>query len=653
MRATRLVILAAVIGCASFLWGQAASPSAPNAGAPGTEVTSPNAPTQPAAATAAPTQNQNPQASQPATGQQSQNSVPQADPPPANVPDPPAAGDPPPNATNLAPVDNDKTRRSTKTPQPVETGPALNFDQVVERISERELLFLQNLKRYQPLVETYLQYMKPDKELGAVPSKDQYFLGRLELQTGRAQDVSFIKSKGHFHGIWDQLTSIFNLKFMPLGFAQMVMPDNGGLNAANYDFQLVRREFLGDLRCLVIDVRPKQKNSHGRFLGRIWVEDHDYNIVRFNGTYTGASFMSTYLHFDSWRLNMQPGVWLPAFVYSEESDLKPRIYVKSVRFKAQTRLWGYGLHAVKPQTEHTAVMVDDAQVKDQSASGRDALPVEAQREWEHQAEQNVLERLTRAGMLAQPGDVDKILETVVNNMEITDHLDISPPVHCRVLLTTPMESFTVGHTIVLSRGLIDVLPDEATLAAFLAHELAHIALGHRLDTQYAFMDRMIFPDEAVYRKMHFHKDGNDEKAADEKALEILRNSPYADKLASVGLFLKMLETRHNELPSLVAAHLGNSPITKDYRRLPTVEAGSPALRTRDVAQLPALPLGSRVHVDPFNDRLELNKAKAVPLLSAREKMSFEVTPVFPYLTRYGEAQEGASVANATPSGTKQ
>jgi len=628
MRATRLVIFAAVLLCTAFLWGQATPPNTPNTQSPGTPDASPVTTNQ-TSTPAPPAQSSAPNAQAP---------LPQSDPP---------AADPPPNAVMLTP--SDKQRPSTQTPQQViEQAPAINFDQAVQRITERELIFLQNLKRYQPLVETYLQYMKPDKELGAVPSKDQYFLGRLELQSGRTTDVSFLQSKSRFKNVWEALTSIFNLKFMPLGFATMVMPDNGGLNKGNYEFQFVRREFLGDLRCLVIDVRPRQKNAHGRFLGRIWVEDRDYNIVRFNGTYTGAPFMSAYLHFDSWRLNMQPGVWLPAYVYSEESELKPRVYVRAVRFKAQTRLWGYASHSVKPQMEHTAVTVDGEQVRDQSESGRDAMPVEAQRQWEHQAEQNVLERLTRAGVLAETGEVDKILETVVNNLEITDHLDISPPVRCRVMLTTPMESFTVGHTIVLSRGLIDVLPDEATLAAFLAHELAHIALGHRLDTQYAFMDRMIFPDEAVYRKLHFHKDGSDEAAADEKATEILRNSPYSDKLGSVGLFLKMLEVRRSELPSLVAAHLGNSPITKDYRRLKTLEASAPALRTRDVSQLPALPLGSRIHVDPFNDRLELNKAKAVPLLSAREKMSFEVTPVFPYLTRYGTTQE--QTAQVAPTG---
>ena len=88
----------------------------------------------------------------------------------------------------------------------------------------------------------------------------------------------------------------------------------------------------------------------------------------------------------------------------------------------------------------------------------------------------------------------KVLETVVNNLEVTNNLDIEPDMRCRVLMTSTLESFVIGHTIVLSRGLIDVLPDEASLAMIIAHELAHIALGHRLDTKYAFNDRMLFED---------------------------------------------------------------------------------------------------------------------------------------------------------------
>jgi Zn-dependent protease with chaperone function len=81
------------------------------------------------------------------------------------------------------------------------------------------------------------------------------------------------------------------------------------------------------------------------------------------------------------------------------------------------------------------------------------------------------------GLLAPQGDVETVLETVVNNLEVTNNLDIQPVVRCRVLLTSTLESFTIGHTIVLSRGLIDVLPDEVSLANMRAHEMVHIVLG--------------------------------------------------------------------------------------------------------------------------------------------------------------------------------
>ena len=103
-------------------------------------------------------------------------------------------------------------------------------------------------------------------------------------------------------------------------------------------------------------------------------------------------------------------------------------------------------------------------------------------------EDNIVERLQVAGLMAPDGEVDRILETVVNNLLIVNNLDLAA-VRCRVLLTTPLESFVLGRTIVVSRGLLDVLPDEATLAAVLAHELAHIVLEHSLGAEYACLFR--------------------------------------------------------------------------------------------------------------------------------------------------------------------
>src|SRR4029077_1696029 len=180
-----------------------------------------------------------------------------------------------------------------------------------------------------------------------------------------------------------------------------------------YNFTFVRREFLGELRCLVIDVQPKAGQKISRFMGRIWVEDQDYNIVRFNGSYYPQPRINFFFHFDSLRLNMRPGTWLPAYVYIEESNLKTGL-TKTVHFKAQTRLWGYDLKGLSKNGEFTQILVDSPQsVKDQSDVAADATPVMAQRMWEKQAEDNAIDRLQKIGLVAPPGGGDRLIATRV------------------------------------------------------------------------------------------------------------------------------------------------------------------------------------------------------------------------------------------------
>jgi len=424
--------------------------------------------------------------------------------------------------------------------------------------------------------------------------------------------------------------NVFSRKFLPIGFAQMVMLDRD-FQKKNYDFKFVRQEFLGEVRCMVLDVQPKD-NAGGRFVGRIWVEDRDYNIVRFNGTYSPHSRYSYYLHFDSWRLNLQAGLWLPAYVFIEESNFKSvGPLLPGLHFKAQTRLWSYDPEPLKHDQEFADIQIDA--VQDQTDAAREAGPVEAQRMWERTAEDNALDHLQKAGLLAPVGDVDKILQTVVNNLIITNNLQIIPDVRCRVLLTSPLESFTIGHTIVVSRGLLDVLPDEGSLAMTLAHELSHIALGHRIDTKFAFNDRFFFPDENTFQRMDFGRNPAEEAAADAKAMDLLANSPYKDKLANAGLSLKALQTRGPELTNLIRPHLGNRMEAGKNIRMAALLGTAPELEMKRIDQIAALPLGGRVKLDPWSNRLEMMKSKPVVLLSPQEKMPFEVTPFFPYLTR--------------------
>src|ERR1700687_5059118 len=365
------------------------------------------------------------------------------------------------------------------------------MDQVMDRVIANENKTYGQLRNYSPLVETYIQHLRPDKELGYVPAGDKYFLGRAVF-TNDVQLVPLTDAKGTGHKIISSMGSLFKFsvfEFLPEGFLQMIFIDTNGFDKQHYQFDYVRREFLGEVRCLVFDVTPLPKSGRGRFKGRVWAEDQNYTIVRFNGVYRPVAGINGFnLHFDSWRLNVQPGMWLPAYVFSQESNLK-EFMGGTIRFKAQTRLWGYNLKNVGRQEEFSELTIESPNaIQDQAAAQTDRSPIEAQREWQHVAEINVVDRLQRTGLLAPAGQVDKILETVVNNLEVTNNLDIQPEVRCRVLTTGTLEMFSIGHTIVLSRGLLDVLPDEASLATMLAQELADIIVTKPSTDQWGFND---------------------------------------------------------------------------------------------------------------------------------------------------------------------
>ncbi len=522
--------------------------------------------------------------------------------------------------------------------------------QAIDQIIAREHDELALIKHYTPIVETYVQDMRPDPQMGIVPVKDHYYLGQAELANGIA-DTSMLdnkkktKSEGKGGGFNPFAHLEESSKYVPEGFIQMVYIDPNGFDRSHYEFNYVGREFLGEVRCVVFDVTPLPKSGKDRFNGRIWAEDQGFAIVRFNGVFTSSDGESKgfNLHFDSWRMNLQPDLWLPALIYSQESELRDSTD-SQVRFRAQTRLWGYSLANLNHPADFSQAPLDQPDL-DRGKSAQDYSPIEAEQQWQQRAEVNVLNRLQRIGLLAPPGEVDKVLETVVNNLEVTNNLDVD--IHCRVMLTGTLESFTIGHTIVVSRGLIDVLPDEASLGAVLAQGLAEVMMTKPSTDQWGFNDTTnVTAGEAL---SHFSFKGTPAEVdmSNKKAFDLLKHSPYKDKLGNAALFLKQLSADSQSLPSLIDARLGNAvAFTSDLASL------GPALQVDKVDQVAALPLGSRVKVNPWDDRCELLKAKPVALSSAREKMPFEVTPFLLFLTRYQAPKAGGGKPDTTATASK-
>jgi hypothetical protein len=442
-------------------------------------------------------------------------------------------------------------------------------------------------------------------------------------------------------------------------FAADALIDARGIDRDQYAYSFVRSEFLGEIRCLVFDIQPKD-TEHDRFKGRIWVEDKDYNIVRFNGVYLNPPRGYRYFHCDSWRENLLPGQWLPVYIYSEEEGLHVGHVgdrekdSRDMSFRSQTRFWGYDLSGASRNDELTEILVEAKDpVKDNSeAASSIGSPLASQRQWETESEQNVLDRLEKARLLAPPSEMDKVLEVVVNNLIVTNHYENLPPVHCRVLLTLPFESFTLGHTIILSRGLIDVLPDEASLAMMLSHELAHIVLGHLPDTRYGFHDRLISNDEDLLKSLDFSHSPEEEKAADAKGLDLLKNSPYNSSLGSAGMFLRAMTADYPHTPNLFGAHLGDRLGADSGQllvRMATLMNSAGQYQPAKLDQIAALPLGSRVVVNAKNGEVSMTKNKAPAPLSPREKMPFQITPLYPYLRRLSApASASLTVVPANP-----
>lgn len=518
-------------------------------------------------------------------------------------------------------------------------------DQLLDKIVARERSFLETIQTRTPLIEVYIQETPQGAGIDDDhPTKDHYFLGRFRLATPIRYDTLIERTDPpppepvRRKRKKSKEPEVRPFAFLPRGFVQMTVMDLYDFNRKTYKFEYVRREFLGDVRCLVFDVSPVNPQDPGRFVGRIWVEDQDDAIVRFNGTYVNApategGVVDKFFHFDSWRVNVSGPEWVPAQIYVEEEGVPSAIPGSSIpRFKAQVRIWDYAPRTVNKLDELTNILVESkSNVKDEPSS-KDRSPIESQRLWERQAEDNVLARMQKVGLLAPPGPVDEVLNTVVNNLIVSANLNID--VRCRVLLTTPLETFAVGHTIVISRGLIDVLPDETSLALMLADELSHIVLGFRAQTQFAFTDQTMVDDAGLLLRFRFQRSREQTAASAKKTVEIIAASPYKNT-ANAGLFLKELSRRGPLLTRLLQPNLGDQVANADEisSRLASFAASAPALEDNKLEQIAALPLGSRIKLNPWDNNIELVKTRPLSLLSPREKIPFEVTPIALYLTR--------------------
>ena len=154
----------------------------------------------------------------------------------------------------LAGRDRAKSSTATEPEEPSEIA------SIVDRISANELRMRTKMHEFSPRVETYLQYYKLDPEVGDAATSDDYFFGGLKFSQkndNKPVEESFLPDT---KSEWLRRVPEVLQERVPMDqFAvESLVVDEDNFDRKHYIFDPVRWEYLGDFRCLAIDVRPRR-----------------------------------------------------------------------------------------------------------------------------------------------------------------------------------------------------------------------------------------------------------------------------------------------------------------------------------------------------------------------------------------------------------
>ena len=494
----------------------------------------------------------------------------------------------------------------TKAQQPVG-----QLEQVIDHITANEKSLVERWSQYTPIAETYIQELAPHGDR-LVVVRDHYFLSQAKV--GSRVDIAPFKGTYKGNRVGHLAGSVFDvgMQYIPAGFVQMAHPSMDNFDRQHYTFRPIESGPLDTGTLLVFEVAPLPKfhNREGMFNGEIWVEPETYTIVRYRGVFGEPGNLhgmvaGYYFRFDTSRFYAGNGLWLPRSTYSEELDFgynsvgykRFSVALGHNRFRAETRFWRYEERSTsdgfaKPHSISSEFIGLKSQqfLKPDETSSTRTLAIES--------ENNVINRLEQIGLLAPRGEWDAVLQAIVAKLDTAKHRQVQPTVRCRELLTTRMEFFTVGHTIVVSRGLLDVVPNESVLAGVIALGLARIELMYPPNTAYAFSDRVLFDPQDVFLKMNFASPANLKKKIAELAEYYVSRSPYS--LPSVQSFSAQIEDLSSRFPELLKPNLGDG-------LLPQLSFFQHNIRSPVQIQNwadHALPLNSRTSINPQTNILE-------------------------------------------------
>jgi hypothetical protein len=464
---------------------------------------------------------------------------------------------------------------------------------VSRRIFDAEQDMIRHIKPSSPIIDIYIQSLWPDTSAQA-PLDDVYFLGKVSLDKYVASETAATTMLSGTSSAGRRILVDNGQKWelYPDGFISMLFVDQQDFNADTYRLIYLRTATLGAVNCLIFGVTPIKPNVSGRFTGTIWVENTNFRIIRVQGIFTTKHpqlirqlnpFVSSSpfsLHFDCWRQMVAPDLWVPAYVTVDDNVPWKAIGGNGstdIHYKARSVVWGY---ANLGSFENRRLSVSQAT--------SDFRP------W--------IIGLESDGLIAPLGEVEPWLDAMIQEISVAGRLNL-PRVTCRILETTPVEMFHLDNTIIVSRGLLEIVPDPSVLAVLLAHEMAHMRIevvaGNHVDYR-----RSLFQDKQTgdFAGFGIKRDKQEERRAAALTCGILNDSAYASAAGTAAAFSVQLATLSRQVPNLTRARFGIG-LVENGRSVHELQlCGSPV---QPALQPPPLELRGRYLVDVSTGELRL------------------------------------------------
>jgi hypothetical protein len=437
----------------------------------------------------------------------------------------------------------------------------LNQKQITKRIFSKERDMISKLGSRRFLTEAYLQSLGHHQAKGLDVALDEnsegviddaYILARVDF--GKEYGDTTFETVLFGERPWRSRYVLTNREtreqLFPEGFLAMFFPDLYDFNADVYSLIYKQKETLFSTDCLVFAVAPSSERASGKFSGEIWVDTSSYGIVRLRGVFTGPfaehwySSQRHYYHFDSWREKVGDGFWLPSAAYFDERRAYRTDGNLEFHFRGYALLW-------QQQKDKPDALPSSKSRNDGLESP--STPI---------SQNGVIARLDADGLLATPGEEERRLDRMVH--EIAPMREVGPhKIACRVLLTTPAEMFPAGDVIVVSRGLLNIVPNDSVLAFMLAHQVAHVILGHTSSiAPSASISLFDLENKKGFTGLGIRWTPDEELAAHSKAIVLIKGTPYKSAVADTAGFLSQLGSESHRFPNLVRARFGVGVISE-------------------------------------------------------------------------------------------